>query len=108
MCDINAYKEKLSNLEDYLEFVNTDVDRLMQWEPELYAAYAAHNNLPVETVKSWYESAEDNFVSVYGVELYLQTKYGVWKDEDIDYFYEKEVHRDGTLYECAGFWFKAE
>ena len=108
MCDINAYKEKLSNLEDYLEFVNTDVDRLMQWEPELYAAYAAHNDLPVETVKDWYESAEDNFVSVYGVELYLQTKYEVWKDEDIDYLYDKEVHRDGTLYECGNYWFKTE
>lgn len=108
MCDINVYKEKISALEDYLEFVNTDIDRLMQWEPELYAAYAAHNNLTVGTVKDWYESAEDNFVSVYGVELYLQTKYGVWKDEDIDYFYEKEVHRDGTLYECGSYWFKTE
>ena len=108
MCDINKYKEKLSSLEDYLEIVNTDVDRLMQWEPELYAAYAAHNNLTVGTVKSWYESAEDNFVSAYGIELYLQHKYDVWKDDDIDYFYEKEVHEDGTLYECGGYWFKTD
>ena len=108
MCDINTYKEKLSALEDYLEFVNTDIDRLMRWEPELYAAYAAHNGLAVEEVKDWYEEAEDNFVSVYGVDLYLQGKYGAWQDDDIDYLYEKAVHRDGTLYECGGYWFKAE
>ena len=108
MCDINAYKEKLGALEDYLEFVNTDVDRLMQWEPDLYAAYAAHNDLTVETVKDWYEDAEDNFVSAYDPGMYLMAKYEVWKDDDIDYYYEKEVHRDGTLYECGNYWFKAE
>lgn len=108
MCDINAYKEKLNALEDYLEFVNTDVDRLMQWEPDLYAAYAAHNGLAVEEIKDWYEEAEDNFVSAFGIELYLQTKYEFWTDEGFDYFYEKEVHKDGTLYECGGYWFKTD
>lgn len=108
MCDINKYNEKVRALEDYLEYVNTDVDRLMAWEPDLYAAYAAHNNLPVETIKEWYEKAEDMFISVFNINLYLQKKYNIWSVEAIDYYYEKEVHRDGTLYECGGFWFRTE
>lgn len=108
MCDINQVNAKLGELEDYLEYVNTDVDRLLRWEPDLYAAYAAHNDLKVSTIKDWYTKAEDAFVSACGVDLYLQTKYDLWKEEQLDYYYEKEVHRDGTLYECGGYWFKTE
>lgn len=105
MCDVNAVKAKLDELEDYLAYVNTDIDRLMKWEPDLYAAYAAHNDLPIGTIKEWYQDAEDEFVSAFEPDLYLQMKYGVWKAEDLDYFYEKEVHRDGTLYEAGSYWF---
>lgn len=108
MCDINKVYEKQDELEDYFEFVNTDVDRLLKWEPELYAAYAAHNNLAVSTIKEWYPQAEDNYVSAFSPDLYLQRKYGVWKDAALDYYYDKEVHQDGTLYECGGFWFTTE
>lgn len=108
MCDINKFNEKVSALEDYLEYVNTDIDSLMAWEPDLYAAYAAHNDLPVETIKDWYEEAEDRFVSAWDIDLYIQKKYDVWGEEAIDYYYEKEVHRDGILYECGGYWFSTE
>lgn len=108
MCNVSAYTEYLERLETYLEFVNTDVDRLMAYEPELYAVYGTHNNLRIEEIKGWYQDAEALFVTVYDPYLYLQNKYDVWKDEDVDYFYEKEVHRDGILYECAGFWFVTE
>lgn len=105
MCNVSAYTEFVERLEDYLEFVNTDVDRLMAYEPELYAAYGTHNELKVEEIKDWYQDAEAMFVTVYDPYLYLQNKYDVWRDEDIDYFYEKEVHKDGVLYECGGYWF---
>lgn len=109
MCDITQFKENVERLEDYLEHVNTDVDKLMAFEPELYAAYLTHNpRLGLEHIKSWYREAEEMYVSSLGVDVYLGMKYDVWKDEDIDYYYEKEVHRDGTLYECAGYWFKNE
>ena len=108
MCDINAVNQKISELEDYLEYVHTDIDRLMKWEPDLYAAYAAHHNLPVSTIKEWYEDAEDAFISTFGLDLYLSGKYEVHRDEDLDYYYEKEVYRDGTVYECGGYWFTTE
>ena len=108
MCNVTAFNDYVGRLEDYLEFVNTDVDRLMAWEPELYAAFGTHNELPVETIKDWYAEAEDMFVTVWDIDLYIQKKYEVWEDEAIDYYYEKEVHRDGTLYECGGYWFKTD
>ena len=108
MCNVSAYTEYVDRLEDYLGFVNTDVDRLMAYEPEFYAAYGTHNELKVEEIKDWYQDAEEKYVTMYEPYLYLQKKYDVWRDEDIDYFYEKEVHKDGVLYECGDYWFTTE
>ena len=108
MCNVSAYKEYVERLEDYLEFVSTDVDRLMAYEPELYAAYGTHTELKLEEIKDWYQDAEAMFVSVDDPYPYLQYKYDVWRDEHVDYFYEKEVHKDGVLYECGGYWFTTE
>ena len=108
MCDINKFYAKLTELDDYFEFVNTDIMSKLGCDIEVYAGYAAHNNLTVSTIKEWYEDAEDAFITMYNIDLYIETKYDVWKSDDLDYYYEKEVHRDGTLYECGGYWFKAD
>ena len=108
MCDINKVIQKEEELDTYLNYVVSDIINKMMFEPALYAAYAAHNELTISTIPKWYREAEEDFVTVYNIDLYLQKKYEVWKDEDIDYFYEKEVHKDGTLYECGGYWFKTE
>lgn len=109
MCDITQFTENAERLEDYLEHVNTDVDRLMAYEPTLYAAYLTLNpRLGLEYIKSWYKEAEEMYVSATGLDVYLGIKYDVWEGEDIDYYYEKEVHRDGTLAECGGYWFRTE
>lgn len=106
MCDLTKYKENLDRLNDYLEYVNSDMDRLMAYEPELYAAYLTlRPELVLEEVKEWYEEAEAMYISAHGIDLYLMKKYDVWRDEDLDYYYEKEVHRDGLVRECGSYWF---
>lgn len=106
MCVNNKFDEKLDSLNDYIGYVNTDIDRLMAFEPELYAAYAAHNDEVITDVKAWYEKAEKNFISSFGIDMYLGIKYDTWDEEALDHFFAQEVHEDGTLYECHGYWFK--
>lgn len=108
MCDINKYHAKLVELQDYLEYVTTDIEDLLLWEPDLYAAYAAHNGLNVATIKEWYGDAEELFVNALSPEPYLMHKYDAVTAEEVDYYYEKEVFRDGTLYECGGYFFRTE
>lgn len=108
MCDINKYNQKLSELEDYLDYVNTTIDRWFAWELELYAAYAAHKDLVISTIARWYWEAEDNYVTAYDPSLYLCSKYNIWTSDQIDFYYNKEVFQDGTLFECMGYWFKTE
>lgn len=106
MCNVTEYKKKLEELETYLEFVNTEVDRAMAYEPELYAAYwTLHPQLGVEYIGSWYKVAEELFISAHSLDVYLGKKYDVWSDESLDYYYEKEVN-DDLARECGGYWFK--
>lgn len=107
MCNTTAFEQKLQEITDYLEHVNTKVDRNMRYEPELYAAYAAHNNKSATYIKQWYKIAEVDFVSSMSPDLYLARRHEVWDEEAIDYHYTKEVEA-GTLYECGGFWFKED
>lgn len=107
MCDEAVYQEKIGQLEDYLEFVNTDIDRLMRFEVELYAAYATLNDLTIERVKEWYQDAESKLVSANDPWLYLSHKYDVWNDDDIEYYYDIELG-EGIIHSCGGYWFSVE
>lgn len=108
MCNVSAYNENVDRLVDYLEHVNPEVDRLLEYEPELYAAFmtAVRPQLGVEHIKSWYKEAEELYISLYDIDLYLTLKYDVHWVEELDYYYEKEVHLDDLVRECAGYWFK--
>lgn len=107
MCNTTAFEQKLQEITDYLEYVSTKTNQKMRYEPELYAAYAAHYNLKIAHVGSWFKTAEASFVSSLSPDLYLAKRYEVWDEEAIDYHYTKEVEA-GTLYECANFWFKED
>lgn len=108
MCDLIKVEAKYDDMLDYMEYVNTDVDSLMAFSPDVYAAYAAHNDKNISLIKEWFEDAEDAFVSAYSVESYLQQKYDIWSDDAVDFYYNKEVFVDETLYECWGYWFKTK
>lgn len=105
MCDINVLKQKANEMDDYLSYVNTDVDRKMGLPFEVYVAYAAHEGKTIAEIGTWYSEAEKYYVSQYSPDYYLAKKYDVWSDDELNYYYEKEVHRDGTLYECGGYFF---
>lgn len=105
MCNVTAYKEYLGRLEDYLAFVNTDVDRLMAWEPELYAAYGTHKGLAIEKVKEWYQDAEKMFISTSDPELYIASQYDTYRSgADLWELVDREIAR-GMIYECGSYWF---
>jgi hypothetical protein len=108
MCNVTAFNDYVGRLEDYLEYVNTDVDRLMAWEPELYAAFGTHNNKKIEEIKDWYEDAEDLFISTFDPELYIAAKYETYRtNEDLWDLVDREIDA-GTIYECGGYWFRSE
>lgn len=105
MCDVTAFKANLEALEDYLEFVNTDVEHLMGYEVEMYAAYmCVAPGSRIHNIKDWYREAEINYISSTTLELYIMSKYDVYTEEDVDYWHEIEVGRSYVL-ECAGYWF---
>lgn len=108
MCDVDVYREYLDRLEDYLDYVNTDVERHMLWEPDLYAGYGAYNGLKVEEIKNWYRDAEEQFITTGDPDDYIRRQYdhdiiedAVWDlvDREID---------EGRIYECGGYWFLAD
>lgn len=106
MCDKTAYEHNLERLKTYLEFVNTDIGTKMAFEPELYAAYATlQPRLGIESIRGWYREAEDCFISAFGIDLYLMGRYDIDSEDDLDYYFEKEVYREGRVYECGGYWF---
>lgn len=92
MCDVKTYRDKLDALEGYLEFVNTDIEENFWYEPPVYAAYAAYHDLSIPTIQDWYRDA-----SVY----YLTS------GDPEEYFGEStdRLIKDGSLYECGGYWF---
>lgn len=102
-----AFTEYLEQLEAYLEYVNTDVDRLMGREPDMYAAYGTHNNLKIEEIKNWYQAAEEHLISVYAPETYIMKKYDVFEVAEVWELLEIEVD-SGTIYESNYYWFYTE
>lgn len=105
MCDITKYQENLEALEDFFEYVNTDIFSELTWEDEMYAAYATAYDLPIPAIGQWHTDCEDAWVPQ--IDAYLGHKYEVWSEEGIQYNFEKEVD-EGILRECAGYWFATE
>lgn len=103
MCDMDKYQDNLERLLDYFEYVNAKFLDEMLWEEEMYAAYATAFGLDIYSISQWFSECEDNWIPF--VDDYLADKYEVWKESDLAYYYEKEVHREGILRECAGYWF---
>lgn len=102
MCDITKYKENLTALVDFFDYVNTDIYGALTWEDEMYAAYATAFDLSTSTISQWYTDCDDAWVG--SVDAYLADKYEIWREEDIQFYYEKEVDQ-GILRECAGYHF---
>lgn len=105
MCDIDMFYDKVMDMEDYFAYVNTDIDSYMMFERELYAAYAALYGLSISTIGDWFEDAEREFITSLDIDLYLMKRYDFWHEEELDYFYDKAVHEDQIIIECAGYWF---
>lgn len=107
MCNVTKLREVTESLNDYLEYVNTDVDQLMAYEPELYAAYAAHTGEKISRIKDWYLEAEQAFITTLGLEDYIESRY-----DYVDQFnYWDKVQTeidDGDIFECGGYWFRGE
>ena len=112
MCNVDKYRDYLSRLEDYLEFVNTDVEELMKYETELYTAYGSHHGYKVEYIKDWYDEAEDDLLTELSPEDFVSNEYGIPIDPSgydtrvpdiVDELIEK-----GELFECGGYWFHSE
>lgn len=108
MCNVTELKRKETEMESYLEYVNTEIDKFLRFEVGVYVAYAAHRNKNIVEIGDWFREAETNLVSVHSPDIYLAKKYDVWEDDELDYYYEKEVQRDGTLFECGGYYFKQD
>lgn len=108
MCDINKFYDKVMDMEDYFAYVNTDIDSFMMYEQELYAAYATHYDLSISTIGDWFEDAQREFITSLDIDLYLMKHYDFWHSEELDYFYEKAVHTDQIIFECAGYWFRTK
>ena len=107
MCNRTALVNKRVELEDYLEYINTSITTKMRDEPEVYTAYAAHNDLDIPRINEWYIEAEGALITALFPDTYIARKYDLWTDAGIDAAIDKEI-ADGTLYECGGYWFRKE
>lgn len=94
------------DLETYVTHVNTDVLHKMKWEDELYASYGYYHGLEIHDLKNWYKNAEDDFISVWGLDLYIMNRYDTVQEEDINYLIDKEIDA-GRIYQVNDYWFEA-
>lgn len=108
MCDVNNYKEYLGRLEDYLEYVNTDVEDLMMWEPELYAAFGVHNGLAVENIKNWYMWAEELLITTGDPDDWVRSRHEHHLSEEAVWDIVHDNVDQGLIFECGGYWFATE
>ena len=109
MCDVTKYKECITALTDYIAYVNTGVDRLLNYELEMYAAYMTHNDeARMTNFSEWYKQAEAAYIATdLGISMWIANQYEVWKDKDIDQYFYLETS-NGTIYECGGYWFERD
>lgn len=104
MCEEVAFTNYMERLEDYLEYVNTDVEDHLDYPLSVYAAYGSRNGESVETIKEWYEAADEQYLDMFAPTDYID---GIYGNQEADYFWEL-VYREeskGYIYRYADHWF---
>lgn len=105
MCeDIKKVREYRESLDDYLAYVNVSIGDRLEHLTSVYAAYGAHNELPIYRINEWYLEAEDKLI--WDVDDYLIRKYDIHKTEQIDEAFDRALDT-GEIYECGGEFFHA-
>ena len=106
--EAQAIEVMTDRIETAVEFINTICAQQLELGYDVYAAYAVLKNLDPTQVRCWAAECEEAYVGVWYPDTYIMKKYDVWKQEDIDYYVEKEQDYLGILVEIADYWFKLE
>lgn len=108
MCnDVSLYNDNVEGLEDFFEFVNTDLYRELRYNIELYAAYATLHGLSIYHIRGWWDKAERDYTSEHLVEQLLLRRNDNYPGLDINDLVQLEID-EGRLLECGGYWFNNE
>ncbi len=106
MCNETKNKVYAEAWEDYFNFVNSSVQKKLVFDDEVYIAFGAELDLPVEDLKFWYKDAERAYITSNDPADVVQAIYGFGlSEETIDELIDFEIG-EGQLFENMGLWFQ--
>lgn len=104
MCNETQNQRYEEAWEDFFENVKSPMRRKFLFDEDVYMAFGAYHDFPVEDLRRWYRDAEKSYIPT-DLSDFICAKYGVTPADDPLELIDRDIE-NGDVYENRGHWFE--